>query len=217
MRYALAFILVLGALPVRAQVPRSSCAAADSLVGPTKKPPQLRSSLDKLTDTLVLTGKQLDFGTSFLTHDVIGLQLEIRGSGKTPNADSRPFFYLSTFRYGSKTTTTDQRILSDSVVLTFLLDDSVRFRLSEHVGKVRTGNNVMAGDWVGEDFWFPVTEAQVLAIARARSGLAGVAGYRGKLKKEFIQSAADIFRVLVCRKENAGAGAGPLLDRQGSI
>lgn len=201
--HRLLFLLAaLGPVPgLQAQSLKSiaSCPVADSLLGKPKG--KLLFQRDKLTDSLFLYTPTWFFGVGMSGTEEIKPAIVLRGLSTDHVAELVPVFHLTTYRMVPRGETISEglRFLGDSIHVLFLLDDTLRISLGPMIGKVRlSGSRILTKAGIGEDYWWPIGEDQLLAIARSHKGVIGVGRRRSSIGGEFRNGIAAILRVREC-------------------
>lgn len=192
-----AVLVTVLTLALSAAARAQSCAAADSVLGPTKSKVQLKSSYDKFADSSSLESKSQGF--VFLYRANIKLTFVAKHAGTT----DRPLItqmHLNAMRLlqGNAQVAQTPDAFPDSTQA-IIVTDSGRIVLKGAGHRAtRMQNNVVSGPTIEEDLWFPMTAEQIAQIARTRSGGIRVGEFDMPMQQKFAESASAVYRAAVC-------------------
>jgi hypothetical protein len=196
------FVLTSAAGPV---AHAQSCAAADAVLGTTKKNDQMKPKYDKFADVLTLESKSQSF--AYLgQEEVIWISFVATHPGQGAGPLTTAMHLRASHNISGRTTATQTPDRFPDSTTAIVLADSSRVTL--HGGQHRASRmdyNIIGPPTVDEDLWFPISTEQLATLARAHGGGIRVGEFDMPMQGKILESAALTYRTAVCSPSYAAA------------
>lgn len=182
-----------------------SCAAADAVLGVTKKHDQMKEHYDKFADTTSSETKAQFFAFLGQQED-IWLSFVVKHGGQAQGPVTTAMHLKGSHNVGPGQAVQSPEIFPDSTAA-IVLADSARMPLRGGGHRVqRQEFNIIGPPSVDEELWFPISLAQLAVLAGAHSGGIRIGGFDMPMQNKIIESAGLAYRTAVCSSTLAAVG-----------